>query len=230
MLKPVQRQRRRQVELAVLLLIGLAPAEFNWLYLSRLSDRPVLFWLVDAGRFVVLPTIVFCWGLYRGLFRSDDLGLHGRVFGKSNDVLFVAVMVAVPMFLYWLDGLNLRIAAPFSSKEPVFSYAKMLPPAGPDTGLLRFLAVTYMAICAGVVEEFYYRGLVRIVCGRGRFGSVLFVLVSSALFAPPHWYGGVAKIVYVELFAIEAATIYLAIGNLWPLIMAHIIIDWMWLV
>ncbi len=216
--------------MSILLLIGLAPAEFNWLYLSRLSDRPVLFWLVDFGRFVVLPATIFCWAIYRGLFRPADLGLHRRVFGKSNDVLFVAVMVAVPILLCGLDGLNLRIAVPFSSNETVFSYAKMLPPPGPSTGFLRFLAVSYMAICAGVVEEFYYRGIVRIICGRGRTGSALFVIVSSALFALPHWYGGIAKIVYAELFALEAAVIYLAIGNLWPLILAHIIIDWTWLV
>ena len=207
----------------VLLLIGLAPAELNRFYNPLLVHFPPVFWSVDAFRFVVLPLIVLFAGFRWRLFTLSDLGFHRRVFGSRNFAIFLGAMILIPAVMQWIDPhaqkLAFRLAASLHW-PPVFSYQQM-EPSGPR----RFFIVIYFAVTAGFTEEFYYRGLTRFVCGRGFIRSCMFVIVSSLLFGPPHLYGGAANVIDAEIFALEAALIYLAVGSLWPLIVAHILID-----
>jgi len=221
-----------RAELALLLLIGIAPAEFNWLYNPRLAHWPRLFWSVDIARFVLLPALVVAWCVSRRLFTLVDIGLHTRVFGRDNRILFVVALVAIPLLMHWTDPKFVAWAQevyPPNRREPHFDYAQVLPPRGPETGGLRLLAVTYMALSAAAAEEVYYRGILRRLFPRGWLWSIPFVVSSAALFASIHWYGGPAKLLYTGCVGLMTATIYVLTGNLWPLIVGHFVVDFGWL-
>jgi membrane protease YdiL (CAAX protease family) len=223
---------RRKFELIGLIVLGIAPAEVNWYFNPRLADSPRLFWTVDVLRFAILPAAIVAWGIFRGLFTAADLGLHGRIFGRKNAALLFAVMIAVTLFLCRLDTSLLEWALhaypPNPGAAPAFSYKQMVPPPGPDTGLYRLLAVFYLAIGAAFSEEILFRGLLRRVFGSGLIGTIFFIVISAALFASVHLYGGPTKLAYALGHGIAFAAIYVITGNLWPLITAHAIIDLYW--
>jgi membrane protease YdiL (CAAX protease family) len=62
------------------------------------------------------------------------------------------------------------------------------------------------------------------------WGALLFVFVSSLLFASAHWEGGIWAISESTMWGLAAAVLYLASGNLWPLIFAHVVVDWTYFV
>ena len=229
---PFVRPWTARTELVVLLLIGIIPAEFNWLYNPRLADSPRLFWSIDVARFVVLPTLLVGWGLSRRLFTFGDIGLHTRVFGRSNRMLFFPALILVPLLMHWEDPKFVawaRSAYPTTGRELHFDYAQVLPPRGPETGGWRLLAVTYMALSAAATEELIYRGILRRLFPPVWLWSVPFVVFSAALFASIHWYGGPAKLLYTGCVGLLTAIIYALTGNLWPLIVGHFVIDFGWL-
>lgn len=223
---------RQKVELACLFIIAIAPAEFNWYYNPRLAGNPRMFWTMDVGRFVVLPAFLGVWGIARGLFTPADLGLHGRVFGRRNPFLMLATIIAVSVFLCRLDTSVIRWAAelypPNPYAEPPFSYNQMIPPSGPETGWYRLLAVCYLALGAAFVEELLFRGVLRHLFGRGVMGTIVFLLLSPLLFASVHCFGGPMKVVYALALGAAFGVVYVATGNLWPLIVAHLSIDFYW--
>ena len=225
-------RRWAKAEIALLILIGITPAEFNWYYNPRLAHLPRLFWSVDVTRFVVLPTLLVGWGLYRRLFSLADIGLHTRILGRREPALFAVALVLVPLLLCWAEP---RIVAwtatviPPRTDQPHFDYTQVLPPRGPETGLYRLLAIAYMSLSAAATEELYFRGVFRRLFPRRWLWSIPFVILSSAAFASIHWYGGPRKVLYAFCVGLMTAGAYALTGNLWPLILAHFLIDAGWL-
>jgi hypothetical protein len=210
---------------AGLLAVGIAPAEFNWAYNPHLVHHPLIFWIIDTARWTVLPALVFWTGIRKRLFTPPDLGFHSRVLDKTNIAWFVAAIVIVPYamgqaYAYMQDwAMELGDMYPLA---PTFDYRQMQPAhAGP----LHLLAGLYLATTAGIVEEFYYRGLLGRIIGRGALRSPLFVILSTLLFCPPHLYGGSADVAAAAMFALMSALIDVGLGNIWPLILGHILID-----
>ena len=223
---------RIRAEIAVLFLIGLAPAEFNWYYNPRLSDTPRLFWTVDFIRCLLLPAALVAWGIWRHLFTLADLGLHTRIFGRRNAFLLLATIAIVAIFQSHLDtrlvAWAIHAYPPTSTSASHFSYNQMLPPPGPETGGYRLLAVCYLAVSAGLSEEILFRGLLRRAFGPGLIQTAAFVLISAVTFASVHLFGGQAKVAYALGHGLAAAVIYAITGNLWPVIVGHTMIDLYW--
>lgn len=189
----MNRPHSARIQIAAILFIGVVPAEFNWAYNPVRANTPWAFWCVDIARFVLLPAILLFWGIDRGLFTTTDLGLHRQIRGRTSPGLFVATMVMVPALLCAIDPYVHQFATRFYVPNPgqqIFSYTQVLPPPGPETGLLRFLAVVYMSITPGFTEEFYFRGLTRRLFRGGAAQSALYVILSSLLFSSVHIYGG----------------------------------------
>ena len=218
-------------KIALLFLIAIAPAEFNWLYNPRLASKPALFWTVDCLRFLVIPSLILIYGLRKRLFSTQSLGLHNRIAGHNWPPVFVLTLVLVPCVQYAMDRPFLTWSYdhfPLVSTHQKFSYNQMIPPPGPQTGGRRLLAIFYLAASAGFVEEFYFRGLFRRLFNNTPIQAGLFVLLSSLAFASVHLYGGPPHAIYAFLHGLLAATIYLATGNLWPVIVGHMIVDLSW--
>ena len=93
------------------------------------------------------------------------------------------------------------------------------------SGDFKLATILFFAVTAGVVEEFYYRGLCRELFCQDTRNQTLYVLVSASLFAVAHWEGGTNSIAVSFLMGIFLAGSYLRIRNLWPLVAGHIAVD-----
>jgi CAAX prenyl protease-like protein len=209
---------------AALLAIGIAPAEFNWAYNPHLVNHPAIFWSIDIVRWTALPALIFLIGLRKKLFTPRDLGFHTRVLNKPHIGWFIAALIIVPYamgqtFAYMQDWA--KELGDYFYFDPTFDYRIMQPAHGP----LHFLSGFYLSVTAGLVEEFYYRGLLGRLTGRGALRSPIFVILSVLLFLPPHIYGGSSDVAAAGLFALMAALLYVGIGNIWPIIIGHMLID-----
>jgi len=107
------------------------------------------------------------------------------------------------------------------AKEVTFDYSQTLG----GKGALRITKVIYYSIGAGLVEEFYYRGLFKLLFKPGRGRMILYVLLSAIIFSSVHWEGGFVKLFVSFLLGLIFAGAYLWIKNLWPLVVAHFLTD-----
>jgi membrane protease YdiL (CAAX protease family) len=222
-----------RARLAGLLLVGMLPYWLNGFYNPLLKDRPAAFWTAEIITWIVMPVVVVALGLRAGLYTRSDIGLHTRVAGRRSDVLLlVAVVAAVPL-LYTLDRWAVATAVGLWETNygaAGFQVAEVLPPPGPTTGHLRLLAVMHFVLTAGFVEEIYYRGMMSRLFPDGWMGTMLYVPVSSLVFASVHWEGGVQTMFEALTFGLAAGAIFRGTRNLWPLIAAHAVIDYGWIV
>jgi len=182
------------------------------------------FWLVDAAKFVLLPAVVlWCLARFAGV-RPRDYGLRWPRTPEERNALLGAALFAcfvlVPLYfaaqeLAWRAG---RFTA------PDFGYETALPAAR----FLRWLAIGYFALTAGIVEEIVFRGLPW--TWAARFGDTrttrwTWVAMTSVLFGLVHWENGLPEVLTTGVFGVGAALLYLKLRNLWPLVLAHVVAD-----
>ena len=108
-----------------------------------------------------------------------------------------------------------------------FSWGMMIP-AGP-AGLV---ARVYLAVSAGLVEELYFRGLLKHVLYHITSKEVscpLFLLTSAIAFGAIHWEGGLSKLIATTLVGLVAARLFLWLRTVWPLIFAHAMVDFLFI-
>jgi membrane protease YdiL (CAAX protease family) len=223
---------RRRPQIAALLCLGMLPLYFNGIYNARLRGTPWLFWIAEVGAWVVLPVLIVVFGARRGLFRLEDLGFHTRVFRRQSPGLLVLAIVVVGFLALPIDRPLVVWATrtvPPAPSGTAFQYEQVLPPRGPSTGGYRLLAVAYLCLSAGFVEELYYRAMFLLAVGRRWRMAPVYLVLSAAVFAGSHWEFGMTKLVYTFAWGLVMGAIYLATGNLWPVIVGHVIVDVYWL-
>ena len=182
---------------------------------------PRLFWSYDVTKWVLLPAVtLFAMRVWCGA-RPADFGLHGPAPRWSPaqlsglTVLFTAMAAAYFAFQF-LGGL-------FLPNVGTFNLAALLP-----EGAARLPAVLYLCATAALIEELFYRGVLReamapVGAGLGR--AAAYVAASSALFGLSHFEGGAVEIFATGLYGVVAALFALRVRNLWPLIVGHFAID-----
>jgi hypothetical protein len=223
---------RRRIELAALLAVGIAPFYLNGFYNWRLAraDR-FAFWSVEVFTWIVMPAVLLFAGWRRGLYDPPELGLSSRVRGSPRPWLLGVLLIAVPFVFLRLD-VSVAVWAhrtlPFGWPLPPFRYTDVIPPPGPDTGGYRLLALAHLCVTAGVVEELYYRAAMDRLFPRGWVAGACYVAVSSLIFAGVHWEGGLPSLAESYAVGVFAAIVFRLTGNVWPLIVGHIITDWYW--
>lgn len=224
---------QQHLELAGLLAVGIAPFYLNGLYNGPLAagSRPS-FWVVEALAWVVLPAAVLLVARRRGLFAPADLGLHAYVRGRHRPATVLALAIVVSVVFLRLDvwaAHGAHAALPAGWPVPGFRYSDVLPPPGPRTGGWRLLAVVYLCVTAGVVEELYYRAMFDRLFPRGPAGAAGYVAASSIIFAGAHWEGGLPNVAEALAVGLFAAALFRLTRNLWPLVAGHVLTDWYWL-
>lgn len=99
----------------------------------------------------------------------------------------------------------------------------------PKMGLLKFAAVLFMEITAGLVEEFFYRGLVyKLLRTHVSSSKWLSIIVSTAIFGSAHWAGGLTHVAAVSVFGFGLAIAFLCTKDIRPLMAAHSIYDFVY--
>lgn len=212
----------RRIELTALLLIGILPFEVNGLYDIHLVNNPLYYWIAEIISWMFLPLAVYFWGIHRSIFSNKEIGFH--LSAGSRIAHRIVLLVILPPLLY-LAYKYFRLFAicvfPTNYGFVSFSYRQVVL----ASGARRILALLYLAVTAGLVEEFFYRGLMyRILCwDKGRF--MRYVLCSSLIFSSVHWELGIRGLLYSFLLGLVYASIYYKTKNLWPLVVGHMLTD-----
>jgi membrane protease YdiL (CAAX protease family) len=212
--------------LAVLLFVGILPYELNGWYNPRLP--PGWFWCIEIFTWVVMPACIGSIAFRAKLLTPHEIGLHSRIRGKRSPELLLLAIVIATVALYQIDQWAAsRADALFPENHYYFRYRDVIPPPGPASGWLRLLVVLYLSLSAGFVEEIYYRGMMANLF-RGIVGSIAFILISSIVFTSVHWEGSGQQMFEAAMWGLAASVFYLLTSNLWPLIAAHVIVDFLW--
>jgi membrane protease YdiL (CAAX protease family) len=95
----------------------------------------------------------------------------------------------------------------------------VLPPG------IKQLDLVLGVLLVAISEEVLSRRVARVVLRDLLRGDFQVIVVSALLFAAIHWSQGIPNLVYVFLIGVVFMAVYLRVGALWPLILAHYIID-----
>ena len=206
-------------------LLGVLPFMVNGWVNAKIYTNPALFWGFELFSWVVLPCIIFGYLFKFQHLTWDDLGLHSKINHKKNiELLFFLCLFAV-LFTYQLDKICNRIAVAFVGNIPeYFTYHSIQP----NILILKWLSTLYFALSAGIVEELYYRGFLYKIIKSASHTSLLYLLISPAIFAIAHWEQGMDGVIASYIFGIFTSLFYLKFKNLWPLIFGHIVTDYFW--
>jgi len=203
---------------------GISPYLVNGYVNSKVAAWPALYWTLEALFWIAIPAALFFVLVRRGGLRAADLGLHGRIFGRDSVALvIVACLIFCPLdyAVYSRAYEYFRTVLP---AEGLFHYQSMIPQSGAG----RLLAALYFALTAGIVEELYFRGLLYRIAAFERWPATLYLALSPLLFAAIHWENGAASVAGAYVFGLLAASAFLVMRNLWPLIAGHIYTDYVW--
>jgi membrane protease YdiL (CAAX protease family) len=216
---PVQRRNL----LTGLLALGIAPFLVNGWINSYIYDIPWMYWGFELFSWLLIPSVVFFLAAKKAGLRREEVGLTMTIRGKRSiaRVLLTAVLLCP---FAWLFFLRTRAFAVSLVPDPgFFSYVQVLM----QEGAPRTLIAIWFALSAGIVEELYFRGLMFRICQYYARPRLLFLLASPALFALVHWEAGVDDMLYTGLCGLLFALLYIRWRNLWPLIAAHVFIDYL---
>ena len=214
------------------------------LVLPVLARHPPYFWTYDLIKFVVVP-VVYLLCFYRYLhirpggyfFTARAVDYRGWewigitfltalildvVYLVANSVFqFACAAVLMPVSWVLSPWVAVPDVAPYY--EGIFAYAMALP----DDRILRAVVALFFAITAGVVEEIFFRGLWRqaIAAVLGPQAVKTYIVSSALIFGLAHWEQGSVGLIGATAFGLCAAWLYLKLGDLRPLILAHATID-----
>jgi membrane protease YdiL (CAAX protease family) len=111
---------------------------------------------------------------------------------------------------------------------PIEDFYKSIEP----DGYLRYPVVLYYALTAGFTEEIFFRAL-PLLYFRERFGNGKpvwwYVVITSILFAVAHWENGSDEVVATFAFGVLVSVAYLRGRSIWPVVGAHTLIDFWYL-
>ena len=218
---------RGGLALFILFLAGILPYELNGWYNPMLENSPAVFWGADAFIFVCLPIAAYIYGTRRGLFTRQELGFHFDLHGRAGAVMFFAGLVIMPVVLYYATTRSSRLAASVlqeACEKKTFGYEQVFGQMSSG----KLIMVTYASVTAGLVEEFYYRGMFKLLFRPGRLNTVFYVIASAVIFSSVHWEGGPCQLFYTLVYGLIAAAAYALIKNIWPLVIAHMVLDVIW--
>ncbi len=192
------------------------------------ADSNYIFWSLDIFFRVVIPLLC--------LFMLSKKGTGLTEFGLSSPIR----RYSVPQFL----ALCFVCALGFLSYIVVDNIARTFFPSAVDVGYLKmptgasglFVSAYYVAASA-FFEEVFFRGVLGYVLlvNRKLIWIVAYISVSAFSFVFAHLVTDPASIVALSYLGIGSAVLYVALRNIWPLVIAHaindtIILGWLQLV
>ncbi len=225
--KQIPSPARRRGKIAYLLLLGILPLELNGFYNAQLSQYPDWYWCVEILTWIVLPIFILFMAARWRLFHASEIGLHAEVAGHRSTGLLIAALLIVPAFFVIVDHVGYFAAQGFFPKnigKIAFGYRDLVP----SSGFLRALVLLHLCLTAGIVEEIYFRGMGRLLFPETSMGSAMYVIVSSLVFSSIHWEGGVWNLSATLVLGVTSSVLFVLLRNLWPLIVGHILCDFLW--
>ena len=187
-------------------------------FIKEFEGNQQIYLLYEAINSILLPLgcLIALHGITGLSARSYGInGLHGFAEAMRNLPVLLAVIAA----FFTLIPVQLIAEAIFPPTSDDFSYRHLIPAEIP-----RNLWAVYLAGSAALVEEVFYRGVMKeaIIGGSGTpLQRRLFVIGSALLFGLNHWAQGPAQVISSTYLGAIAALLYLRLNNLWYLLLAH---------
>lgn len=88
----------KKSKITFLLLIGILPFFINGFYMPYIINNHVVFWIQDLFSFIVLPTIILCFGVKKNYFSLTDLGITFKVNNKADELIFIKTRGPTPNY------------------------------------------------------------------------------------------------------------------------------------
>jgi membrane protease YdiL (CAAX protease family) len=217
----MQYLKSRSTSAAWVVAVFIALQILDGLFKRSLANAGQLpFWAYDAALFVLLPAGAL-WHLARGKGERERYGLVAVTREwRIVELCAIAVLLSIILWAAYRgsSGLFSAVLPKISLGGWSFNWQSLLPPPG----LPRTLLVIYLALTAGFAEELFYRAYLFEALKRN---APCFVLVSSLLFALAHWEQGLARMLASGVVGLIAAAAYRRAPVLWPLALAHAVVD-----
>jgi membrane protease YdiL (CAAX protease family) len=210
--------------LLLLAAIGIAPFLVNGVVNSLIYHNAWWYWGFEMLTWIVIPGLVFYRVSKTPGLRLADLGYHGAIRGHHNLGLLLLVCALFAPLCYLVYSRSYAFFNELFPAQSLFQYESIVP----ESGILYVLAVLYLGLSAGLVEEFLFRGLLYRALAGCKRSLPLFLLVSPLLFSLIHWEDGVANLASTYIVGLFLAFAYLGFRNLWPLVIGHIFTDLVW--
>jgi membrane protease YdiL (CAAX protease family) len=196
------------------------------LWLPSLSGA--YFWIADFFCFVCLPALLIA--VFKlPIMPTKQLDKEKSKFLEIGSLLYLSFLTALGLWLLNIIGgvIGVKIVRYMPDVIPrVIDYASHIP----KTGALSVLVVFYFSITAGYVEEYFFRGLLRLIIGDNfRYGQLLFVTISATSFAMIHWGGGLVNLVAAFMQGILLAIVLVRTGNIRVVMLGHSLFWLKWL-
>lgn len=178
------------------------------------------FWVADVLCFVVLPAaLVF--GLKLPLLPEYAIGIKKPRREPPSTLIFFSLILAISLWAaYSLSGYFAQsLIQNLSGLFPVqISYTAHIP----KSGFWAFFVVVYFALTAGLVEEYFFRGLLNTAMAQTVTKNVfVYVIVSTISFTAIHWAGGAKNLVSTFLPGLVLAVAFVRTRDLRVCMLGH---------
>jgi membrane protease YdiL (CAAX protease family) len=209
------------------LLIYLCVVYSKRFWLGRLDT--FAFWVADVICFVVIPGAL-AWWIYRKESPFPEFRAKSKYDQPTEYGALIFQTLIILLVLWILHPFYQAIAYKVHTAYPdVLKATLNYDLKVPKIGLLKLLVAVFFGITAGLVEEFFYRGLIaQLLRTYVSPSKWLFLIVSTVVFASAHWAGGIGHVAGVALFGFGIGIAYLCTKDLRPLMAAHGIYDFVY--
>lgn len=199
---------------------------FNGVYNGYLEQNPLFFWILDITHYIIIPLCVTFYLFKRSNLKMINVGLQIPKNKKDwTDLIIHTLLVTICLYIFTSQlFIFFRQVYPSDKYPSVFEMGWMIP----ENIGMKYLTTVYYGITAGLVEEFYYRGLLVFLFFLYGMKKSLIVLLISCIFSLVHWEGGPSSIMSTFIFSLVITSYYVRFKMLWPLVIGHFLFDWIW--
>lgn len=213
---------RNQSPLPLAFLVMAAPLLLNGFYNRPIASTPLLYWTVEGATWLLIPLLLWRYIISRNI-RATDLWIKAQrppmAFARRMGTAIIAGIALAVVYTQVRHATASLIPENYLHRG--FDYSKLIP----DDSIGRFLILLYFSVTAGVVEELYFRGILRRICEDARLGKLTFILLSSFLFSIIHWEGGIHSLCATAAVGVLIAIWFLYSNDLVGPMIAHTVSD-----
>jgi membrane protease YdiL (CAAX protease family) len=216
----------------------LAPAAIVGVYLALAALKPFVFawgtgqwfWVVDAVFFVLMPLVL--WGLASAPARAlrfaavqpSSAPPDPADLWMLQTLGYLAALGAIRATLLAIEQTDAAASAAHSAAAhwpwPQVAYAAQM-----GSGAMRVALACYAALTAALVEEWVFRVLLLRVAQARAWSAVVYVGVSSVLFALAHVGPGPVSVLFTWLAGVGLAALFWRWRLFGPAVLAHFVFD-----
>jgi len=171
-------------------------------------------YLVDYSTRIMVVTACLAWPLASSILKQD----------KTQTWSFGAAIASIILLPLIGRLAHYGLEAPFVSYTEIhglFRFHILQDPA------LYWLDLTVGLFAVALSEELVFRKLARQWLESTGRSTLQIIVISAALFSLMHWGSGPGRLIYTFVGGLFYMAVYLKIGKLWPLIVAHFIEDFL---